>query len=855
MPEWLGDGVARALSGVPLAADVHGFDMADPIVVFGLALLVVLVAPLLFERFRIPGLIGLVLAGIALGPHAANLIPEDSLVVPIGSIGLLYLMFLVGLEIDMNRFRQERHNSVLFGMVTFLIPQVAGSLGAHYLLGLSWPAAILMASMFASHTLVPYPIVQRLGLVKERVVTAAAGGTVLTDTLALLVLAVVAETTRGDGLTGAFWLRQSMLLAVYVGAIVWSAPKLSRWFFRRIGDVEGVPGFLFVITFAFVCAALAPFAGLEPIIGTFLAGLTLNLMIPEQSRLMIRLRFVGDALFVPFFLISVGMQVNVGVLVEAPGAWIVMIFMVATGYISKFLAALISGKALHFSRDETGVLFGLSVNQAAATLAAVTVGMRLGIFDERVLNGTILMILATCLLGPWVTERYGRRLALKAGERALESSGAPERIMVPVSAAAQIQPLMSLAAMIRDPQSAEALYPAMIVPESDESEASVAQAENLLANATLQAIESEVPVYSVVRISPNMVDEIIGTTRELRISTLVMDDRLSFPTEFEHVPTRLIRHGRHLAFRFLNPVPLNTCRRLQAGIPPLLERQAGFGAAWAALERLAGQAGAATVQIFAEKSTLQAMERRKHIKPDDPRWERVPLKSWSRAPVELRKRREEHDLTVLFLARTGQLAWDSTFPRLPGLMNRLLHGKPCLIVYPPEMKWEKEQAPADPSPARRFQTLFPSSQVFLNMKEPTVAEAVRRMVHEFYGASEKAVVRKRLLGDLEIMAREAALRVAPDCLLLHSHKAGPPAPMALLATRPEGFAEDDSADPDAPAPRAMILLLGIPAESPEDHLQRLAAISSMFHAGGWIDTVAEAGSYDELIARLQSGAS
>ncbi len=834
------------LSALPVATQVHGFDPRAPSVIFVLALLVVLVVPMLFERFRVPGLIGLIIAGIALGPHAANWIPEDSMIPPLGSVGLLYLMFLVGLEIDMHRFMRERHNSVVFGLITFIIPQTLGTLGAALLLGFPWPAAILMASMFASHTLVPYPIVQRLGLVKQRVITAAAGGTVLTDTLALLVLAVIAESSRRD-LTMGFWLEQGLKLVVYVGVVAWGAPRLSRWFFRRVGNVEGVSGFLYVLVFAFGCAAMAPLAGLEPIIGAFLAGLTLNLLIPDQSRLMIRLRFVGDALFIPFFLLSVGLRVDVALLMTSGKAWLVMLYMVAAGYVTKFMAALISGRILGFSRAETGVLFGLTVNQAAATLAAVIVGVRLGIFTDDVLNGTILMILATCLLGPWVTERYGRRLALQEWERSLDSSGAPERIMVPVSDERQIEPLMSLAMMIREPTSGEALYPTMIVPESDASEKDVANAEKLLANATLQAVEGDAPVSSIVRLSDNMVEEIIGASRDLRISTLVVDDQLSFPSEFEHVPTRLVEQGRHLVFRFFHPTLLNTCRRVQVAIPPLMERQAGFAAAWAVLRRLVGQIGA-NMQILADKSTMQSMIRRKHFQPDDPQIETVALPNWSRAVGTMRKKDQQLDLRVLFLARTGQLSWEPGHARMPGLVSRMMPGQPCLAIYPSELKWEKEPVFKADDPAARFQSMFPPEQVFLNLTQPTLSRAVEHMVMRTYPGSANSAARKKLLADLAAMAREAPLRIAPECVLLHSHQATPPAPMALLATRQDGFAENGGEQTQATPPRLLLVLLGVPEESSEEHLRRLAAIASMFRVEGWIDNVIGAQSYEELLA-------
>jgi len=833
---------------LPLAAAeaLHGFSWSDPMTVFFVALLVVLVAPPLCERLRLPSVVGLILAGIALGPYAINIIPKDSLVQPLGEAGLLYLMFLVGLEIDMQRFRRERMASLVFGMWTFCIPQILGTLGARWLLDLSWPAAILMASMFASHTLVSYPIVQRLGLVKERVVTTTAGGTVFTDTLALLTLAIVAESTRSGGLTALFWVRQMLLLAIYAGTILRLAPGMTRWFFRHIGGVESVQGFLFVLVFAYGCAVAAPLAGLEPIIGMFLAGLTLNLLIPEQSRLMIRLRFFGEALFIPFFLISVGLRVNLGLVFESRKAWLVMGFMVAAGYITKFLAAVISGKQLRFSRNEIGVLFGLSVNQAAATLAAVMVGVNLGIFSASVLNGTILMILATCLLGPWVTERYGRRLALQVEEQAMDSSGAPERTMIPVSGEDQIEALMTLAIMTHPAQSGEALYPAVIAPHGNDPERTVANAEKLLAHAVVQAVEAEMPVRSVTRLADSMIDGILGASRDLRISTLILDNRLSSATEFEHVPTRLVEQGRHLVMRYMTPAPLNTCRRMRVAIPPLMERQTGFGAAWEVVRRLTRQAGV-TLHVFAEAPTLQSMTKRKWLNAADPNTESVPLRQWREIAAVLPQHQQAHDLTVLFMPRTRRLAWRPAYARLPDLLKKTLDRNPLLVVYPPEMKWENDPAPPEQSPAGQFQSLFPPNQVFLNMPETRLDDALRKLVTACY--PDRPAIQRRLLKDLFVMAREAPLRIAPGCLLLHSHQAAPPAaPQVMLATCKSGFAEEAPADPEPP--HALVLLLGIPEESPEEHLRRLARIASMFHVDGWLERVCEADSYESLIQRL-----
>ncbi len=777
--------------------------------------------PIVFQRLKLPGLVGLILAGAALGPHALRLLQADSMVQPLGAVGLLYLMFIAGLEVDMHRFGRERGNSVVFGGITFLIPQLLGMWGALLVLGLSWPAAILMASMFASHTLLTYPIVQRLGLVKERVVTTAVGGTVLTDSLALLVLAVVAESVQGD-LTPLFWIRLVTLLAVYVGVVVWSVPRMGRWFFRRV-PAESVPGFLFVLACAYACSALAPLAGLEPIIGAFLAGLTLNMLIPDQSRLMIRLRFVGESLFIPFFLLSVGMMVNVRALAGSAGAWIVMLYMVAAAFSTKFAAAFLGGRALRFSRDETGLLFGLSVNQAAATLAAVIVGVRLGVFSEEVLNGTILMILATCVMGPWITERFGRRLALSLASTHLDSSGAPERIMVPISAAHQIEPLMSLAIMLRRRRFGQPIYPLMITSEAGDSEQAVASAEKILAEAVILAVDADTPVQPVTRVAPGVVEGIMGASLDFRVSTVIIDEEFSLESGYEDVPGLLVENGRFLVLRFRNPAPVNTCKRIIAAVPPLMENQPGFAAAWEVIQRLAVQSGSSIV-LVASSRTVKAMVQKGMFDTADPATAHHALEDWHGLPGLLNEVFRDGDLPVLFQARTGRLAWQPVQARLSGVINRLLGSRPFLLIYPPEMKWETGEGPAPD--AEELHHVFTPSSVFSEIGESSVSGAVRAMIEAVYPRPSPA--RDTLLEDCMAQQSEAALWLSPECLLLHTHKGFPPAPMALLATRSEGFAGIAGGN----SAKALVLLIGTPDESAEEHLRRLALIASYFHRKG-----------------------
>ena len=318
--------------GLPMDALNLSLPLTNPVQVFALVMLIILVVPLLLARLRIPGLVGLIVVGVVLGPHALGVLERDLTMQLLGTVGLLYIMFIAGLEFDLNEFDKHRHRSLLFGSLTFALPQGVGILMARALLGFDWLGAILLGSVFASHTLLAYPIVSRMGIARSEAVTTAIGATLLTDTAALLVLAVVAGAAEG-GLSALFVLKLIGLLGLFVLAVLWILPRLGRWFYRRVSG-EDTAEFIFVLAAVFVCAVLAEAVGVEAIIGAFLAGLALNRLIPEHSPLMSRIHFAGNALFIPFFLIATGMLVDMAALLADPQSWMVAGLMVSHAHLS-----------------------------------------------------------------------------------------------------------------------------------------------------------------------------------------------------------------------------------------------------------------------------------------------------------------------------------------------------------------------------------------------------------------------------------------------------------------------------------------------------------------------------------------
>ncbi|MCC5906846.1 MAG: cation:proton antiporter, partial [Balneolaceae bacterium] len=329
----------------------------EPILTLGILLLLMIFVPLLLKQLKITGVVGLILAGAIIGPNGLSWIEARGVIDVLGTIGLLYLMFLAGLEINLQQFKKDQKNTLIFGALTFLIPQISGTFIFMWL-GYSIPASILIASMFASHTLVAYPIITRLGLTKEKSVSTAVGGTIITDTVALLVLSVVARSVDGE-LSALFWITLIGLFSLYLAFMFLVLPKISYKFFQHMGE-KGRFTYVYVIGVMLICSWMADAIGIEAIVGAFFAGLALNPLLSNKGPLKNRVEFFGDAFFIPLFLIYVGMQVDIDVLVSGYDVWLIMGVMSLVVIVSKWIAAFSSAKILGFTNDQAWVIFGLT---------------------------------------------------------------------------------------------------------------------------------------------------------------------------------------------------------------------------------------------------------------------------------------------------------------------------------------------------------------------------------------------------------------------------------------------------------------------------------------------------------------
>lgn len=381
--------------------------ITNPFAIFALVLATILLVPMICRKIRIPSIVGFIVVGMIVGTHGFGLLAGGTVIQTLGKIGMLYIMLQAGIEVDVNDFRQQRSRAIIYGIYSFILPFSLGLLTSR-LLGYEWDTCALLGAMYGSHTLMTYPIVSRYGVQKNAAVNIAIGGTMLTITLALLVLAYL----KSDHVNTWHTIGR---IALTLGVITLVFPWLAQRFFKRWSDATS--GFLIVMTMMVVSAWMADWSGLEGILGAFICGVVLNRLVPNLSPVMQRINFVGNNIFVPLFLIGVGMMIDISVLWEGWTTIIVAVVMIATKLLSKWLAAWLAQISFGLQSAERQLIFGLTHATAAGTLAIVTIGYETGIFEPEILNATVLMILVLCTSASFITEYAAKRLALQEEAR------------------------------------------------------------------------------------------------------------------------------------------------------------------------------------------------------------------------------------------------------------------------------------------------------------------------------------------------------------------------------------------------------------------------------------------------------
>ncbi|MFN3403614.1 MAG: cation:proton antiporter [Cytophagaceae bacterium] len=661
----------------------------DPVLVFTVVLFIIFFAPIILKKFRIPGLVGLILAGVMVGPNGFNLLLMSNSIILFGTVGLLYIMFLAGLEVDLNDFKRNKNKSLIFGALTFFIPMIFGVLVSYYLLELSIVASVLLASMFSTHTLVSYPIASKLGLTKNEAVTIAIGGTIITDTAVLLILAVVTGSSEGK-LDLQFWMQLGLSLIIFSIIVFYGFSQITKWFFRNIQE-DGGSQYIFVLGIVFASAFLAKLAGVEPIIGAFLAGLSLNRLIPHTSPLMSRIEFIGNNLFIPFFLIYVGMNVDLKVLINGYQALLVAGILIAVALSTKWIAAFLTQKIFRYSRPERELIFGLSSSHAAATLAVILIGFELRLFDENILNGTILLILVTCLVSSFATEKAGRKLAILEAEKKTEFTDFPERILVPIANPVHIEQKIDLAVMLKGVDSDQPIFALTVVKDDDDAKEQVLMANKMLEKAIRHASLTENKVNVVSRIDLNIANGISRAIKELLISEVIIGWHGKPGAKeliFGSVLDSLLEKAEQMIIVSKVIHPLNTIKNIIVLVPPNAEAEKGFSRWIKSVKLLSKQTGSG-LYFYGEAASIEKVKSFINLSKPGVDAQYKVFTHWDDFLVMSRMISKD-DLFVLISARKGTISYNYNLDLIPNALTKHFEDYSFLIIYPEQYSVDPE---------------------------------------------------------------------------------------------------------------------------------------------------------------------
>lgn len=585
--------------------------LVNPVLVFSLVLMIILLTPILLKKFNIPSIVGLIISGVIIGPFGFHVLEKNAAVELFSTIGLLYIMFIAGLDLDLSQFKSYKYKSLVFGFFTFIFPFSIGFPVCYYLLDLSFNASILTASMFSTHTLVSYPIISKLGITKNQAVAITIGGTIITDTAVLLILAIVINNHIGV-LNETFWIRMSASIIIFIGIMFFIVPKISKWFFQKL-ESEKHSHYIYVLSVVFFSAFLSQVAGLEPIIGAFVAGLALNKLIPHSSALMNRIEFIGNSLFIPFFLISVGMIIDIRVVFEGPFAIIIALVLSSVALLGKWLAAFFTQLIFRFSSYQRTLIFGLSSSHAAATLAVILVGYNYHILDISILNGTIILILITCIVSSFATQKSSKKILIHENDNdhdEIIKNHIGEHILIPFSQNENFDKLLDFAILSKAKKSPFPISILSIVPNDNESEFNILKAKQSFEKMSTQAAASEVSVNFIAAIDHNPVGGIVRTSREIMADIILIDwiEKAGVVDFILGEKTSAILKSSEKAIFLTNITkPLVSHNKIIVLIPPLSEMENGFSLLMEKSSKLANELSI-PLMIFCNQKTQKALK-------------------------------------------------------------------------------------------------------------------------------------------------------------------------------------------------------------------------------------------------------
>ncbi len=669
--------------------------LEDPVLRFLVVLIIILSAPLLLNKIKVPHLLGLIIAGAVVGPNGFNILTRDSSIVVTGTTGLLYIMFLAGLEIDLAEFKKNKWKSLGFGGYTFVIPFIIGIAAAHFIMQYNWLTSFLFASLFSSHTLIAYPLVSKFGIVKNRAVNVTVGGTVITDIAALLVLAIVVGMTTGE-VNAAFWTKLTVGIILFALAVLVGFPIIGRWFFKKVSDK--ISQYIFVLVMIYFAALLAELAGIEAIIGAFLAGLALNKLIPHTSSLMNRVEFVGNAIFIPFFLISVGMLIDFKVFFKDFETIKVAGLMILISIGGKYLASVATQKSFSYKKAEGGVIFGLSSASAAATLATVTVGYNIIIgetdlgepirlLDESVLNGSILLILVSCTISSFVTQKNAALLVEADNEETLTESGdETENILLAVNHKSTIDSMTSLAMLLKSKKAKGDIYALNIINE-EKNESSRKNAETLLELTVDTGAAADVKITPLTRYDNDIITGISNVIKEYNITDLMIGiepEKGFSPSLVYNLYSGYLRNNTANVLVYHAIQPVSTLQRYFVILPENAHREPGFFHSLLKVWNIGRNSGS-SIEFYGSDETIAVIEKIRRKVNIEASF--IIFNDWD-ALQKLFDKMKENDALILFMAQRNMISYLPQMRQLPDYLNNNFREKNFLLIYP---KYENRQ--------------------------------------------------------------------------------------------------------------------------------------------------------------------
>lgn len=674
-----------------LPTNISGyFPISDPTLIFFIVLCIILLAPIIMGKLRIPHIIGMVLAGVIVGQYGLNILSRDDSFELFGKVGLYYIMFLAGLEMDLGGMKRNSMRFLSFGLLTFGVPFIMTYFISQWLLGYSGMASLILGSIMGANTLIAYPVVGRYGLQRDRSVALSVGSSMIALFTALVILAAVVGTFDGNSGGLLFWILFIVKFVGFCASLFFFIPRITRWFLRRYSDA--IMQFIFILAMLFLSAALAEAVGLEGILGAFLAGLILNRYIPHVSALMNRIEFTGNALFIPYFLIGVGMLINVRILFQSSETLWIVFWIVLFGTLGKAVAAYLAGILFKMPLAQCNMMFGLTSAHAAGAIAMVMVGMKLEVepgvplVNDEMLNGVVTMILFTCIISSMMTEKAAKQIILKEGllnQDETDSNDDDERMLLPVKYKDIADGLISLAAMTRNRKLNREIVALNVVYDDANREKYQAKGRQLLEHLCQRATSADITIQSQVRVAANIANGIKHAFKEFNASEIIMGMHIHkniSPTFWGQFAQSLYNGlSRQITFVRLKQ-PLNTLRRIQVAVPSRAEYEPGFYRWVERLSRLAENTDC-RIQFHGRNESMELIRQYINNRHPSVRAEYTYMAHWNELPRLASQIHEDH-MFVVITARKGTVSYKTALERLPDEIEHHFSGKTIMIIFP-----------------------------------------------------------------------------------------------------------------------------------------------------------------------------